>query len=115
MLSLVCADNLQSYACDISLFGRKRGTGESIWEIKKHIGYVSPEMHRAYLKNLPAIEIVASGLHDSIGLYRRPQPEQMDICEWWMDVFGIAALKDKAFLQLSSGEQIGRASCRERV
>ncbi len=74
----------------------KRGTGESIWEIKKHIGYVSPEMHRAYLKNLPAIEIVASGLHDSIGLYRRPQPEQMDICEWWMDVFGIAALKDKS-------------------
>lgn len=44
LLSLVCADNPQSYACDISLFGRKRGTGESIWEIKKHIGYVSPEM-----------------------------------------------------------------------
>ena len=60
LLSLVCADNPQSYACDISLFGRKRGTGESIWEIKKHIGYVSPEMHRAYLKNLPAIEIVAA-------------------------------------------------------
>ena len=94
-----------SYACDISLFGRKRGTGESIWEIKKHIGYVSPEMHRAYLKNLPAIEIVASGLHDSIGLYKRPQPEQMAICEWWMDIFGIAELKDKPFLQLSSGEQ----------
>ena len=72
LLSLVCADNPQSYACDISLFGRKRGTGESIWEIKKHIGYVSPEMHRAYLKNLPAIEIVASGLHDSIGLYKTP-------------------------------------------
>lgn len=105
LLSLVCADNPQSYACDISLFGRKRGTGESIWEIKKHIGYVSPEMHRAYLKNLPAIEIVASGLHDSIGLYRRPRPEQMAACEWWMDIFGIAALKDKPFLQLSSGEQ----------
>ena len=59
LLSLVCADNPQSYACDISLFGRKRGTGESIWEIKKHIGYVSPEMHRAYLKNLPAIEVFA--------------------------------------------------------
>lgn len=105
LLSLVCADNPQSYACDISLFGRKRGTGESIWEIKKHIGYVSPEMHRAYLKNLPAIEIVASGLHDSIGLYKRPQESQMAICEWWMGVFGIAALKDKPFLQLSSGEQ----------
>lgn len=105
LLSLVCADNPQSYACDIRLFGRKRGTGESIWEIKKHIGYVSPEMHRAYLKNLPAVEIVASGLHDSIGLYKRPQESQMATCEWWMDIFGIAGLKDKPFLQLSSGEQ----------
>ena len=105
LLSLVCADNPQSYACDISLFGRKRGSGESIWEIKKHIGYVSPEMHRAYLKNLPAIEIVASGLHDSIGLYKRPKEEQMSVCECWMDIFGIAALKDRPFLQLSSGEQ----------
>ena len=99
MLSLI------HISCDISLFGRKRGTGESICEIKKHIGYVSPEMHRAYLKNLPVIEIVASGLHDSIGLYKRPQPEQMAVCEWWMDIFGIADLKDKPFLQLSSGEQ----------
>lgn len=105
LLSLVCADNPQSYACDIALFGRKRGSGESIWEIKKHIGYVSPEMHRAYLKNLPAIDIVASGLHDSVGLYKRPRPEQMSVCEWWMDIFGIAELKDRNFLQLSSGEQ----------
>ena len=105
LLSLVCADNPQSYACDIRLFGRKRGTGESIWEIKKHIGYVSPEMHRAYLKNLPAVEIVASGLHDSIGLYKRPRPEEMDVCGWWMDTFGIGALRDRPFLQLSSGEQ----------
>lgn len=105
LLSLICADNPQSYACDISLFGRKRGSGESIWEIKKHIGYVSPEMHRAYLKNLPAIDIVASGLHDTIGLYKRSQPEQLEVCEWWMDIFGIAALKDRNFLQLSSGEQ----------
>ncbi|MBQ8674244.1 MAG: ATP-binding cassette domain-containing protein [Bacteroides sp.] len=105
LLSLICADNPQSYACDIALFGRRRGSGESIWEIKKHIGYVSPEMHRAYLKNLPAIEIVASGLHDSIGLYKRPHAGQMAVCEWWMDIFGIASLKDKPFLQLSSGEQ----------
>ena len=62
-------------------------------------------MHRAYLKNLPAIEIVASGLHDSIGLYVRPHAEQLAICEWWMDIFGIASLKERPFLQLSSGEQ----------
>ena len=105
LLSLICADNPQSYACDIALFGRKRGTGESIWEIKKHIGYVSPEMHRAYLKNLPAIDIVASGLHDSVGLYVRPKPEEKEACMEWMCRFGIEALKDRSFLQLSSGEQ----------
>lgn len=105
LLSLICADNPQGYAQDISLFGRKRGTGESIWEIKKRIGYVSPEMHRAYKKNLPAIEIVASGLHDSIGLYKRPRPEQMGICLWWMEVMGIASLHNRPFLTLSSGEQ----------
>lgn len=105
LLSLICADNPQSYACNISLFGRKRGSGESIWEIKKHIGYVSPEMHRAYMKNLPALAIVASGLHDSIGLYKQMKTEDEQICSWWMDIFGIASLKERNFLQLSSGEQ----------
>lgn len=105
LLSLICADNPQSYACDISLFDRKRGTGESIWEIKKHIGYVSPEMHRAYLKSLPAIDIVASGLHDTIGLYRRTLPEQQEMCRWWMNIFNIAHLAERDFLTLSSGEQ----------
>lgn len=105
LLSLVCADNPQSYACDIALFGRRRGSGESIWEIKKHIGYVSPEMHRAYRKNLPAIAIVASGLHDSIGLYRRMRSEDVAQCLWWMDIFGISDLCERDFMQLSSGEQ----------
>lgn len=105
LLSLVCADNPQGYACDIRLFGRKRGSGESIWEIKKRIGYVSPEMHRAYLKDLPAIDIVASGLNDSIGLYCRPKPEQRVICQTWMDIFGIKNIADRTFLKLSSGEQ----------
>lgn len=105
LLSLICADNPQSYACDISLFGRKRGTGESIWDIKRHIGYVSPEIHRAYLKNMPAIDIVASGLHDSVGLYVRPKPEQRAVCEQWMNTFGIGELINNSFLQLSSGEQ----------
>lgn len=105
LLSLVCADNPQAYACDIELFGHKRGTGESIWEIKRHIGYVSPEMHRAYLKDLPAIDIVASGLTDSVGLYTRPKPEQKEICLRWMNIFGIEDLADRTFLKLSSGEQ----------
>lgn len=105
LLSLVCADNPQSYACDISLFGIPRGTGESIWDIKKHIGYVSPEMHRAYQKNIPAIRIVASGLKDSMGLYVKPNPGEYDICRWWMNIFGLKGKEDTPFLKLSSGEQ----------
>ena len=105
LLSLVCADNPQAYACKIELFGHRRGTGESIWQIKKHIGYVSPEMHRAYLKDIPSIDVVASGLCDSVGLYVRPKPEQKQTCLDWMRVFGVDGVADKSFLQLSSGEQ----------
>lgn len=105
LLSLVCADNPQAYACNIELFGHRRGTGESIWQIKKHIGYVSPEMHRAYLKDIPSIDVVASGLSDSVGLYVRPKPEQKQTCLDWMRVFGVDGVADKSFLQLSSGEQ----------
>ena len=105
LLSLVCADNPQSYACDIALFGNPRGSGESIWDIKKHIGYVSPELHRSYQRDLPAIRIVASGLMDSVGLYVKPKEEDMEICRFWMSVFGLEGLEERGFLKLSSGEQ----------
>ena len=105
LLSLVCADNPQAYACDIDLFGRRRGTGESIWDIKRHIGYVSPEMFRSYKKNLPTADIVASGLHDTIGLYRRISPEERTAADLWMEVFGLDHLAARPYLSLSSGEQ----------
>ena len=105
LLSLVCADNPQSYACDIALFGYNRGSGESIWDIKKHIGYVSPELHRSYQRDMPAIRIVASGLMDSVGLYVKPREEDYDVCRFWMSVFGLEGLEERGFLKLSSGEQ----------
>ena len=105
LLSLVCADNPQGYACDISLFGHKRGSGESIWDIKRHIGYVSPEMHRSYRQDIPAIQIVASGLKDTVGLYVRPTEAEKEQCRKWLDTFGIGHLAERPFLQMSSGEQ----------
>ena len=105
LLSLVCADNPQAYACNISLFGHKRGSGESIWDIKRHIGYVSPEMHRSYKQNIPAIQIVASGLKDTIGLYVRPNEAEREQCRKWLEVFGIGYLADRKFMEMSSGEQ----------
>ena len=105
LLSIVCADNPQSYANDIVLFGHQRGKGESIWDIKRHIGYISPEMHRAFMRDIPAIDIVASGLSDVSGLYRRARAEQRAVCEFWMDIFGVKKYADTTFLKLSSGEQ----------
>ena len=104
LLSLICADNPQSYACNISLFGIQRGTGESIWDIKKRIGYVSPEMHRAYQKDIPCIKIVASGLQDSIGLYFKMTEKDKERCRHWMTIFGVQEMEERSFLQLSSGE-----------
>ena len=105
LLSLVCADNPQAYACDISLFGHRRGSGESIWEVKRRIGYVSPEMHRSYQRDLTALRIVASGLKDTMGLYVRTTEAERDVCLWWMRIFGIDHLAERSFLKMSSGEQ----------
>ena len=105
LLSLIYADNPQSYANTLYLFDRKRGSGESIWDIKKRIGYVSPEIHLFYMENVPTLNIVGSGFFDSIGLYRKCTEEQQSIALAWMRVFGIEELKDRSFLTLSSGEQ----------
>lgn len=105
LLSLVSADNPQAYAQDITLFGRRRGTGESIWEIKRRIGYVSAEMHRSFLKPIPAVNLVASGYFDSLGLYETPTAAQLASAGAWLETFGIGSLAERSFLRLSSGEQ----------
>ena len=105
LLSLICADNPMAYACDIELFGRPRGSGETIWDIKRNIGFVSPELHRAFQVDAPALDIVTSGLFDTEGLYRHPSADQYDCARRWMGEFGIAGLAGRPFLQLSSGEQ----------
>jgi molybdate transport system ATP-binding protein len=105
LLSLIYADNPQSYAQRLYLFDRKRGSGESIWDIKQRIGYVSPEMHLYYMENIPALRIVCSGFFDSIGLYRKCSDAQQQRALEWMRLFDIDALKDRSFLTLSSGEQ----------
>ncbi len=69
---------------------------ERVFGKSRSIGYVSPEMHRAYLKNLPAIEIVASGLHDSIGLYKRPMPARW-LCASGGWIFSVCSLERQAF------------------
>ena len=105
LLSLINADNPQAYAHDIELFGRRRGSGETIWDIKRQIGFVSPELHRAFQVDAPALDIVTSGFFDTEGLFRKPTPEQRALARRWMAEFGIEELADIPFLRLSSGYQ----------
>ncbi len=105
LLSLVCADNPQSYACDISLFGFRRGSGESIWDIKRHIGYVSPELHRSFRRNIDSLLIVAGGLKDFKGVFTSFDGKELEAASGWMRAFGIEGLAGRPFMSLSSGEQ----------
>lgn len=106
LLSIIYADNPQSYACDVTLFDKKRGTGESIWDIKKRIGYMSPEMHRAMrFRNLATLNIIVGGLNNSFGICQRQTKSQLETCLSWMEIFGISHLSESSFHHLSSGEQ----------
>lgn len=105
LLSLVCGDNPQAYANDITLFGRKRGTGESIWDIKRRIGYLSPDIHTYYLEDIPCLKVVSSGFFDSVGLSRECSETQYEAAMRWMEVFGAAHLADRPFVRISYGEQ----------
>ena len=105
LLSLINADNPQAYAHDIELFGRPRGSGESIWDIKRNIGFVSPELHRAFRADASALDIVTSGYFDTEGLFRHPSPEQREEARRWMEEFGIGHVAEASFIRLSSGLQ----------
>jgi molybdate transport system ATP-binding protein len=105
LLNLINGDNPQVYANEIFLFGKRRGSGESVWDIKRQIGIISSEIQIRYRKAITAFEVVLSGFFDSVGLYRDYTCEQKEIAEQWMDVFGIADKSDRVFNQLSYGEQ----------
>ena len=105
LISLITADNPQAYSQNITLFDRKRGTGESIWDIKRKIGYLSPELHLYFKEGGSCFSVVASGLFDTLGLFKRLSDEQTSQVNHWMQVMGIAHLKERSFLQISGGEQ----------
>ncbi len=105
LLSLILADNPQSYANKIILFGKRRGSGESIWDIKRHIGWMSPELQIYYHSGIACHKVVCSGFFDSIGLYQACSPGQTHVATQWMRSFGIEALADRPFSTVSAGEQ----------
>jgi len=104
-LRLITGDNLQAYANEIYIFGHRRGTGESIWDIKKRVGIISSEFQLQYRKRITAYDVVLSGFFDSIGLYHSASKNQHQTATEWIERLGIMRLSERRFDRLSDGEK----------
>lgn len=105
LLQIITGDNPKCYANDLQILGKKRGSGESIWEIKQHMGIVSPEIHRSYRVPASVLNVVLSGLFDSIGLYQKPSVLQKKRALKWLGKIHMQDLAKTPFRQLPYGKQ----------
>jgi len=101
ILTMISGDNPKAFGQNIELFGRRKGTGESVWEIKQKIGYFTPSMMELFKRRHTAEQMVISGFHDSIGLYHRPSEIQKHVANEWLKVLGLADKGNRAFVDLS--------------
>ena len=105
LMSLINGDNPKAYLNDISLFGRKRGSGESIWEIKNRIGFVSGDLQMNFRVRTNVMDTALSGFFDSIGLYDAVSGLQKQEAETWLEAARLGDKKDRMFEELSYGEK----------
>lgn len=105
LMTLITGDHPQAYANKIDILGQTRGSGETVWEIKAHIGMVSSEFQIRYQKPLTGLETVISGCFDSVGLFRQATAKQQQTAFKWMARLGISNLSKRSFKQLSFGEK----------
>lgn len=104
LLSMIIGDNPKAFGQDIYLFGRKKGSGESVWDIKKNIGYFYPKMMQLFSRETSIENMIVSGFYDSIGLYVKPTDTNREIAREWIETLG-ADYKNKTFQKLSPGQQ----------
>jgi molybdate transport system ATP-binding protein len=105
LLSLINGDNPQAFANEIYLFDRRKGSGESIWDIKRKTGFVSPELHHYFESGTNCFDLVASGLFDTMGLFRKLNTTQENITKQWMALLDVQRFSTRLFQTLSDGEQ----------
>jgi molybdate transport system ATP-binding protein len=105
LLEMLSGDHPQAYSNDLHLFGRKRGTGETVWEIKQNVGAVSSRLHRDYRVAASVEDVLISGLFDSIGVYREREPSHRQRARAWLDWLDLGLSPDAAFRELSFGQQ----------
>ncbi|KAK9767153.1 hypothetical protein K7432_003276 [Basidiobolus ranarum] len=104
LLSLITGDHPQAYANDLWLFGRRRGTGESIWEIKQKIGLLSPELHLYFDQELSAETAAGTGFYDVV-VPRKITTEQQNVVHRLFNEFGMHNLLNQKLKHMSTGEQ----------
>ncbi|MAC66114.1 MAG: ABC transporter [Flavobacteriaceae bacterium] len=105
ILSMIYGDNPKAYGVDLFLFGKKKGSGESVWEIKKKIGYFSPSITELFIRRNSVEEMLISGLVDSIGLYQKPSDKQRALAKQWLGTLGFQEKAKKVFNDLSNLEK----------
>ncbi|WP_416305396.1 molybdate ABC transporter ATP-binding protein ModF [Neptunicella sp. SCSIO 80796] len=105
LLNMITGDHPQCYANDIFVFGFQRGSGESIWQIKQYIGFVSNSLHLQYRVNSSVRHSIISGFYDSIGLYQTPSKQQIQIADQWLELLGLDQYANQGFQQMSFGDQ----------
>jgi molybdate transport system ATP-binding protein len=105
LLSLITGDHPQCYVNDIFVFGFIRGSGESIWQIKQFIGYVSTALQWEYRVGTSLRNVIISGFYDSIGLYSKFTEKQSKIADQWLKLLGMADRADQPFNKMSYGDQ----------
>ncbi|MGY6649329.1 ABC transporter ATP-binding protein [Wenyingzhuangia sp. IMCC45574] len=101
LLTMITGDNPKAFGEDIELFGRKKGSGETIWELKKKIGYFSPSLTHNFGKLFTVQHMVISGFYDSIGLYQKPTGHEIYEADKWLDLIGLKEKKQTYFVHLS--------------
>ena len=105
LLGLITGDCMQCFSNDVTVFGHRRGSGESVWEIKRHLGLVSNDLHRRYTVRCDVLSVICSGFFDSIGLYVAPTELQVRLGKEWLEAVGMDGKAELAFQSLSYGEQ----------
>ena len=105
VLSLITGDHPQCYTNDIFVFGYQRGNGESIWQIKQFIGYVSTALQWEYRVSTSCKNVIISGFYDSIGMYSKSTDHQKKIADQWLELLGMQERADQPFNKLSYGDQ----------
>lgn len=105
LLSLIDGENHKGYGQQVFLFGRLKGSGETIWETKQHFGLVSNELHNKYIKGWRVLDVVVSGFFDSVGLYDEGGAAELGEARRWIAALGLASREKQYYHEISFGQQ----------